>query len=355
MQGACQHAVNAGRLLPWSPGSATSEGLAFRLVAANPRQPNGPTPYRFERPDRLAFEVRRVAAERLDSAIDQLGPGLSNDPAVAVHTARKDIKKTRSLLRLVRASIGEDRFTAENDRLRAAAHNLATARESDALIESLEALTESKGETLSAEALAAARLWGERMSAAGGAGADVIFACSRASALLTEARDDARTWALGYGSFDLIEPGIRRTYRQGRRFLEQAEHDSSDETLHEWRKRVKDMWYSLRLMGAVWEPVIRPLADQAHDLSDLLGDHHDLGELRQAMESEESGLSVPSRRELLRAADERQRELHRNAVALGRRLYAEQPRRYSERLGRLWAAWQEDAAQQIAQDGLPGS
>src|SRR5687768_1209611 len=99
--------------------------------------PPQPVPYRFERPDRLAFEVRRVAAERLDHALEQLGPGLSEDPAEAVHAARKDIKKTRSLLRLVRQSIGDDRFRAENDRLRAAAHNLARARESDALSESL--------------------------------------------------------------------------------------------------------------------------------------------------------------------------------------------------------------------------
>lgn len=311
--------------------------------------------YVFAKPDRLAVEVRRVATDRLDDALAQLGEGLSRDPAHAIHEARKDIKKTRSLLRLVKESIGEDRFRIENDRLRAAAHTLASARESDALSESLAALVEGKGDSLSPEALGATRLWQDRMGTARGPGADVVLSAARASALLANARDDARTWALGHGSFELIEPGIRRTYRQGRRYLAQAEEDSSDETLHEWRKRVKDMWYSLRLLGRVWEPVIRPLADQAHELSDLLGDHHDLGELSDAMESGAAGLSVPSRQELLRAADERQRELHHAAVALGRRLYAERPGRYTERLGRLWAAWEEDAAQQVGQDGLPDS
>jgi CHAD domain-containing protein len=314
-----------------------------------------PMAYRFEHPDRLAFEVRRVATERLDNALEQLGTGLAKNPAEAVHTARKDIKKTRSLLRLVKDGIGKERFRAENDRLRDAAHNLAQARESDALSESLIALLDSKGGTLSAEAVDAARLWQSRMDSEPGGSATVIFAAARASALLSSARDDARTWALGQGSFDLIEPGIRRTYRRGRRCLERAERDSSDKTLHEWRKRVKDMWYSLRLLGAVWPPVIRPLADQAHELSDLLGDHHDLGELRRAMGSGEAELSMPSRDELMAAASTRQHELHQAAIMLGRRLYAERPRHYTERLGNLWAAWQEDSAQQIEQAGLPSS
>jgi CHAD domain-containing protein len=309
--------------------------------------------FRFERPDRLAFEIRRVAAERLNDALDQLGSGLSKDPAGAVHAARKDLKKTRSLLRLVKDSMGEERFRAENDRLRDAAHHLASAREADALSEALDALIERKGEALGPEALAGARLWRERMAGQGGAGADVVFAAARASALIAAARDDARTWALGYGSFDLIEPGIRRTYRRGRQGLAAATEGPSEETLHEWRKRVKDMWYSLRLIGKVWEPVMRPLADQAHELSDILGDHHDLGEVRLAIESGKARLSTASGDELLAAARTRQSELHHDATALGRKLYAESPRRYTDRLARLWATWEADATQHVGQDGLP--
>lgn len=310
--------------------------------------------YQFEQPDRLAFEIRRVAAERLDHALEQLSGGLSRDAAEAVHTARKDLKKTRSLLRLVRASLGEDRFHAENDRLRTAARHLAGVREADALPESLGALMKSKGAELGTESRSAANLWLARMEVSQGASDEVGLAAGRASALIAGARDDSRTWALGYGSFDLIEPGLRRTYRQGRRYLERAATDSTDETLHEWRKRVKDVWYALRLIGRAWEPVLRPLADQAHELSDLLGDHHDLGGLRAVIRSGGAGLAPPIREELLNASDARQAELHHVAISLGHRLFAERPRRYTERLGRLWAAWEADAAQRVGQDGLPG-
>jgi CHAD domain-containing protein len=311
--------------------------------------------YRFDHPERLAFEIRRVATERLENALEQLGDELARNPAVAVHTARKDIKKTRSLLRLVKDSLGADRFKAENGRLRDAAHVLASAREADAKAEALASLIGRTEGSASPETLAAARAWHDGMTSGSGHGADVVHAASGASALIRQARDDARLWALGYGSFELIAPGIRRTYRQGRRGLAAAADDPSDETVHEWRKRVKDMWYSLRLLGDVWEPVIRPMADQAHDLSEHLGNHHDLGEVRSAVEGGEAGMPEASGAELVALVDARQAELHVAAISLGGRLYAERPGRYVERLEGLWHAWETGASQQMEQAGLPGS
>ncbi len=309
--------------------------------------------YVFERPDRLAVEIRRVAGERLEHALDQLGPSLAGDPAKAVHEARKDLKKTRSLLRLIRESLGDERYRAENDRLREAAHLLAGAREADAKVESLAALLEHAGEGIGQMASVEAQAWLAALRSQTSEREGVEEAAFQAAALVGRARDDARLWALGYGSFEILEPGLRGTYRQGRRLLEKTGGDPSDETVHEWRKRVKDMWYSLRLLGEVWAPVIRPMADQAHELSDLLGDHHDLGEVRGAIEAGETGLLPEARDELLALVRARQSELHGAAISIGSRLYAEKPGRYVARLERLWDAWAEDASQQVGQAGLP--
>ncbi len=311
--------------------------------------------YRFAQPDRLAVEIRRVAGERLESALEQLGGGLTENPAVAVHTARKDLKKTRSLLRLTRDSLGEELFRAENDRLRSAAHLLASAREAEAKAEALNALIERFQGTMSVDALSAAGSWLDAMTSDAGAGQDVQLSASRAAVLIGKAREDSRLWGLGHGSFELIAPGIRRTYREGKSGLKAATDDPTDETLHEWRKRVKDRWYELRLVGEVWEPVIRPLADQVHELSELLGDHHDLGEVRVAIESGEAAVPPASRAELSGLATNRQAELHDAAVSLGGRLYAEGPRRYVDWLEGLWRAWELDVSRHAPQAGLPGS
>jgi len=311
--------------------------------------------YRFDQPERLAFEIRRVATERLASALEHLSDGMADDPAAAVHSARKDLKKTRSLLRLVKDSLGPDRFQAENARLRDAAHLLADAREADAQAEALEALIERFERSMGRETLEAARAWREGMAQRTSESPAVALAAARASALIAQAHRDAQLWPLGYESFELIAPGLRRTYRQGKEGLAEAIEDPGDEALHEWRKRVKDMWYSLRLVGEAWEPVIRPLADEAHELSELLGNHHDLGQLRIAMESGHAGLGAAPKAELSVLAQARQDEYRRAAISLGRRLYSEGPRRYVEWLRGLWLAWEADTARQASQDGLPSS
>ena len=311
--------------------------------------------YVFTTPDRLAGEVRRVAAERLENALAQLRGRLAEDPAKAVHEARKDLKKTRSLLRLIRDSLGEERYRFENDRLRGAAHLLAGAREADAMVEAIDRLIEHAGAGMGAVAASEAKAWLATLRSQRSGRTGVEGVASDAAGLIGLARDDVRLWALGDGSFEIVGPGFGRTYRRGRQLLGKATGDPSDETVHEWRKRVKDMWYSLRLLGEAWPPVLRPLADQAHELSELLGDHHDLGEVGVAIEAGDSGLLPATRTELLAHVRSRQAELHGAAVSVGRRLYAEKPSRYVARLEGLWNAWAKDAAQQVEHAGFPGS
>jgi len=312
--------------------------------------------YEFTTPLRLAFEIRRVAVERLDHALEQLAEeSLQSDAALAVHTARKDLKKTRSLLRLVKDSLSRERFDAENARLRDAAHLLAETREADAQAEALSGLIERFERSMGDETMEAARAWLSRMARGDSDSPAVALAAARASALIAQALSDARMWPLGYESFGLIAPGLLRTYRQGKEGLADAIEHPNDEALHEWRKRVKDMWYSLRLVGEVWEPVIRPLADEAHELSELLGNHHDLGQVRVAVESGQAGLGAGPQNELSALAQARQDEYYRAAISLGRRLYSEGPRRYVEWLRGLWLAWEADTARQASQDGLPSS
>ena len=55
-----------------------------------------------------------------------------------------------------------------------------------------------------------------------------------------------------------------------------ARRQPSDENLHEWRKRLKDLLYQLRLLQAAWPTVLGAYVQEAHRLADLLGDDHDL-------------------------------------------------------------------------------
>jgi len=297
--------------------------------------------YSFERPVRLAVEIRRVLVERLDDALLQLGDEtLLDDRAVAVHTARKDIKKARSLLRLAKGSLDPEAYRSQNDRLRLAAHELAAIREADAMVASLSKLVERRSGEMSEACSQATRDWLASRQSSGVDPKDVAAPAARAGGLLRQVRADAQILSLGYGSWETIEPGLRRGYRLGREGLEAAAASPDDDTLHEWRKRVKDMWYSLRLLHDAWPPVLEVLGDEAHRLSEILGDHHDLGEAASAIEADESGLDDECKAELSDHVFACQAELHSDAILIGRRLYAESPSRYSYRLEALWHAWE---------------
>ena len=95
--------------------------------------------YRLKLKEPLAKGVRRIAGEQLGDAAARLEGG--SNPETGVHEARKSLKRTRALLRLVRPGLGETNFRKANARLRDFARSLSAVRVRDvvrALLESLE-------------------------------------------------------------------------------------------------------------------------------------------------------------------------------------------------------------------------
>jgi hypothetical protein len=80
--------------------------------------------------------------------------------------------------------------------------------------------------------------------------------------------------------------------------------------------------------------VLGEIADQAHDLADLLGDHHDLAVLAEDLRTRDV-LDPDAIRALI---GRRQDELLRRARAIGARLYAEKPKAVGKRLAAYWVA-----------------
>ena len=114
----------------------------------------------------------------------------------------------------------------------------------------------------------------------------------------------------------------------------------SVENLHEWRKRVKDLWYHLRIIAPAWPPVIDALAEEAHVLSERLGDDHDLAVLASSARLNHDCFEDPADLDaLLDAIARRRAELQSEAVAIGRRLYADEPAAFTARAQEWWRAW----------------
>jgi CHAD domain-containing protein len=282
--------------------------------------------YRLKTSEPLPEGARRVARARIDHAIQELRGKTASTPEDAVHEARKDTKKLRALLRLMRGELGKESFARENACFRDAARELAGARDTDAMLETLGALDIPAG--LGWELRK--RIQAERST--NGAG-DRGGAARGAVAILKEARGRLDDWPLEREGFEALEDGLARTYGRGRRDFRAARDEPTVEALHEWRKRVKELWYQHTLLRPLWPAVMSAVGDEAHALADRLGDDHDLAVLADWVRERAAAGSG-----FFEAVERRRAELQAEAFELGGRVYAEKPSAYVRRLGQLWDA-----------------
>jgi CHAD domain-containing protein len=148
----------------------------------------------------------------------------------------------------------------------------------------------------------------------------------------------APEWSLRHTGWKLLSPGLDTAYTEGRDAFEALPARPSFEAVHDLRKRGKDLWYQLRLLRDAWPAVLEPTAEEIHEFTDLLGDHHDLAVLADDLERREEIGSAHKNvlRELIAAE---QHALLIDALSLGERVYAEKPGPFIRRLRAYWRAW----------------
>ena len=273
-------------------------------------------------------EIRRIAREEIDRAIAGLGRAREGS-LKGIHDARKRFKAIRALLRLVAPRMGRA-FRHENRRYRDAARKLATVREAQASLETLDRLPDAGDSTLRREL--AARYEALREQQLRDAGPLALL-----SGDLLKARERVVGWPLAGKGIEVVAPGLRATYRRGRKGFRRALRGASATELHEWRKDVKYHRHHLELLVRLWPPVMSGAAGTARTLGDLLGDHHDLHELR-TMITKSGGLtgSGKEREAVLASAEDQSREMEARAIVTGGLVYAEKPGLFVARMGAYW-------------------
>ncbi len=295
--------------------------------------------YRLKTKEDPSEGLRRIAQGRAEKAVERLEEVEGDELAAAIHGARKDLKKLRGALRLVRHELGEKRFKAENRRYRDAGRLLSGSRDAEVKLETLTHLHQ-RSPQLPDRAVEQweGMLETERDELAASARDDRDGQIAGAIEAIEKGQGKIRQWSLRTDSWDLVGPGLSRTYGDGRQAMKRVLADASAGNVHQWRKRAKDLWYQLRIVRKAWPELLGETIDQTHELTELLGDHHDLAVLAADL----GGRTELGDRDAFEAAIERrQEELLDAALDLGRRLYAERPKAFRRRLKRYWLAWRE--------------
>ncbi|HEY5332055.1 MAG TPA: CHAD domain-containing protein, partial [Solirubrobacterales bacterium] len=111
---------------------------------------------------------------------------------------------------------------------------------------------------------------------------------------------------------------------------------------HDLRKRGKDLWYQVRLLSGTWPALLDATAEEVHEFTDLLGDHHDLAVLAADL-ADRAEVDAAPRTVLGELIEAAQANLLADARRLGERIYAEKPEAFGRRLRAYWRAWRRPA------------
>ena len=291
--------------------------------------------YRFKEHETVPGGIKRIALELIDKAIEQTKPQVKNRDKL-IHDTRVTFKKLRALLRLTRVKHNAETFGLEDDCFRDAGRRLSHVRDTTAMIKALDKLTEHYADQLEPDAFAELRK--PFIRARRKQQADKNEALAEAVRILESARSRVADWPIDDDGFSSLREGLKRIYKKGCTCMAHVQAQQSVENLHEWRKRVKDLWYQVRLLSPLWPGMLKDLANEFGRLADCLSDDHDLAILRQAV------LRRPSKEEtkvetLLALIDQQRGELEDEAKRLGERLYVETPHAFVRRFEVYWRAW----------------
>jgi hypothetical protein len=301
--------------------------------------------YRLKLDEPVTDGIRRIGVGQIDRATKELA---REDRDTGIHEARKCFKRVRALLDMARPVLKPKVYKRENRRFRDVGRLLAGARDIHVMRQTLDQLAEQRDLSAAGRVPSALRVWLDAKRAQI-VPVDGDAAMREAQRVLTKAREDFAVLPVKGDTVAPLAAGLRGIYAGGRKIMNEAYRQGDDETFHEWRKHVQRHWRQLQLVRNAWPEVITPRIDLASELSDLIGEDHDLSVLIGFVRQNRAILGPRKAVNALSdAAQARQAELRQAAFRRGRRLYALPPGALEEALTAYWRTALEMAEADIA-------
>ena len=288
--------------------------MAFKL---DPKQP-------------IRRGLKQVARRQLKGAEEHLRQDREGD----VHEARKSVKKVRAIVSLLEQA-GARALDKDQRRLRAVGRTLSAVRDTDAMITTFDQLRADPQMRLSEHTSAVLRRHLVQTKTRVVEEALANQRLTHAADTLRAVRRSVKRWQVPAIDAPDLANLVKAGYRAGRKAMRRAHGDLNPSELHRWRKRVKTLWYQLRL-AAPLAPALRGKIRRLKQLERWLGEDHNLS-LLQATIGDDRDLRrrVPTAvREVVMRSRSQQTTLRRKSFALGERLLTERPKAFARDLRR---------------------
>jgi CHAD domain-containing protein len=285
--------------------------------------------FALRRRNHIKDELEKVVRRELQKTVAALTTRDQTVPAdVIIHEARKRVKKVRAVAALLEQA-GVKLPRKDRKRLKSAARALSRLRDRAAIIESFDNVRRRYPKRLPEHSygvlrhsLVGARKRQEEETKRDGTVAD-------AARQLAKVRRSAKTWTFPSIAVSGLLAVIGESYRHSRKAMKRAAARRQSATLHRWRKKLKTLWYQLRLAGPLTTGIAPMIADVKR-LQTVLGDDHNFvvlaAMLRGCRELRPMRAEV---RTLERAAERMRQSLRRRALTLGKRVHKRKPKAFA--------------------------
>ncbi len=248
-----------------------------------------------------------------------------------MHEVRKHLKKLRAAMRLSVNEVGKNQHAHEDRCVREIGRLVSDLRDAQVRLQTLIQLRDERakrsGENSFPHIEELLSLERESFSAA--------FAGWQKQAIpkLERVGERLSKWPLDGVTWKQICGVVGKTYKRGQRGLAKTIKKSQPENFHAWRKRVKDLWYQLRILQPLNRVVLEKIASDAEILGELLGREHDFDFLLARLENESGDEALHDElMQLQKVICKRGKRLRRDALELGRRFYAEPSKAFAKRI-----------------------
>jgi CHAD domain-containing protein len=274
------------------------------------------------RDDAWPAYCRDILAACVASAARQFPPKGETE-AEQIHSLRKSLKEARAIARLFLRCVGEPaRVTIAS--LAVVRRRVGRARDLDVMEMRLLRLSPPAeiGKPLAA---AIARERDDVVRLRGGLAAGASRTQLNAIVKRVEAWDLREA-----GTTDIVD-AVARTYRQARQRGRLAFANDDPAALHALRSRVVDLCYQLAALSPAWPAALEAQSEELDALRDTLGAFNDLV-LLSKFAADRGGLEPYALVDLQQRLDTKREKLGRRAKIEFKRLFAETPGAFADRL-----------------------
>ena len=306
--------------------------------------------YRVGGGEPLALALHRLTTEQFSIAIDALSDPTA-DVGIATAATLQSMARIAAVLRMVRASIGDEAYRTELRILNETTQLLASLLDGQPELRALDqlrsryqpVLQDGAFTELRAHLLRRHQLKRLQALSEGEALQRTLHRLRRARARFAAWPLDDHTDARMYGrepvadSFEAVSAGLGRTYKRARRQWTTASTGDHD-ALPKLHREVRHLGHQVQVISSSWPDVLGATAAACVQLETVLSEEAGLSALGSVL-SDPTVVAEETEASLLQAIVASTRtDLQQITTILGRRMFVEPPRLFIARMEAYWQA-----------------